>query len=305
MGTRHRALDRMRILITGVGGFVGGILAENLLAAGHEVTGVYLDSIPRLSIDSKRHYGLRLIKTDLASSCAGLGKADWIIHAAAKIKANPLGYARSNVLATVNVVNHAQSIRAKGIIYLSSLSAHGSAKVQSINESTPFYSPGTYGLSKAFGECVLRDCAEALPSLSIRLPAVVGENQFASWIGQVLHDALSNQPIAFYNGSSLFNNVIHVSEVSRFVALVIDRGLQGFEVVDVGASQAVPLRQAVERVVSKANSKSTLIEMDGSGRTSYWIDLSNLRKKFGFQPATTTHTIDMYVDENLSAKHGE
>ena len=77
----------MRILITGICGFVGSTVARGLLAAGHEVCG--FDSYIRPGSETNRapleKLGAKIITADLrdASAMAGLPAADFVIDAAA------------------------------------------------------------------------------------------------------------------------------------------------------------------------------------------------------------------------------
>lgn len=78
----------MKALITGITGFVGGHLAEHLLASGDEVIGVSASGRwpPRTPVALSKH--VRLVAADLAASEAtqaltGLGALDCIYHLAA------------------------------------------------------------------------------------------------------------------------------------------------------------------------------------------------------------------------------
>ena len=77
----------MRILITGICGFVGSTLAKSLVAAGHQVTG--FDSYIRPGSETNREplvrLGVKVITADLrdAAEMAALPAADFVIDAAA------------------------------------------------------------------------------------------------------------------------------------------------------------------------------------------------------------------------------
>lgn len=77
----------MRILITGICGFVGSTLARELAAAGHQVTG--FDNFIRPGSETNRDplekLGIRVITADLrdAAAMAALPAADFVVDAAA------------------------------------------------------------------------------------------------------------------------------------------------------------------------------------------------------------------------------
>ena len=77
----------MRILITGICGFVGSTLARGLIAAGHQVTG--FDSFIRPGSETNREplekLGAKIITADLRDTVAmaALPAADFVVDAAA------------------------------------------------------------------------------------------------------------------------------------------------------------------------------------------------------------------------------
>jgi CDP-paratose 2-epimerase len=120
----------MRILITGICGFVGSTLARSLLAAGHEVTG--FDNFIRPGSETNREplqkLGARVLTADLrnAAEMAALPAADFVIDAAANasVLAGVDGRTSSrelvdhNLLGTVNLLEYCKAHGA-GFILLS------------------------------------------------------------------------------------------------------------------------------------------------------------------------------------------
>ena len=120
----------MRILISGVCGFVGGTLARALGAAGHQVAG--FDNFIRPGSETNREelkrLGVKLFHADLraASDLDALPPADWVIDAAANpsVLAGVDGRTSSrqlvehNLGGTVNVLEYCKHHRA-GFILLS------------------------------------------------------------------------------------------------------------------------------------------------------------------------------------------
>jgi CDP-paratose 2-epimerase len=120
----------MRILITGICGFVGSTLARGLLAAGHQVTG--FDSYIRPGSETNREplerLGAKVFTADLrdAAAMAALPAADFVIDAAANasVLAGVDGKTSSkelidhNLLGTVHLLEYCKAHRA-GFILLS------------------------------------------------------------------------------------------------------------------------------------------------------------------------------------------
>ena len=120
----------MRVLITGVCGFVGSTLARGLVAAGHQVTG--FDSYIRPGSETNREplqrLGVKVITADLrrAAEVAALPAADFVIDAAANasVLAGVDGRTSShelvdhNLFGTVNILEYCKTHRA-GFVLLS------------------------------------------------------------------------------------------------------------------------------------------------------------------------------------------
>ncbi|HVZ65778.1 MAG TPA: NAD-dependent epimerase/dehydratase family protein [Lacunisphaera sp.] len=120
----------MRVLITGICGFVGSTLARSLAAAGHQVAG--FDNFIRPGSETNREplqrLGVNVITADLrdAAAMAALPAADFVIDAAANpsVLAGVDGRSSSrevvdhNLVGTVNVLEYCKAHRA-GFILLS------------------------------------------------------------------------------------------------------------------------------------------------------------------------------------------
>ncbi len=120
----------MRILITGICGFVGSTLAKSLVAAGHQVTG--FDSYIRPGSETNREplvrLGVKVITADLrdAAEMAALPAADFVIDAAANAsvlagvdgKTSSKELVDHNLLGTVHMLEYCKAHQA-GFILLS------------------------------------------------------------------------------------------------------------------------------------------------------------------------------------------
>ena len=120
----------MRILITGICGFVGSTLARGLLAAGHRVAGFdnYLRPGSETNRDPLQRLGVKVITADLrnATEMAALPASDFVIDAAANasVLAGVDGRTSSrdlvdhNLVGTVNMLEYCKTHKA-GFILLS------------------------------------------------------------------------------------------------------------------------------------------------------------------------------------------
>ena len=134
----------MRILLTGICGFIGSTLARELLAAGHQVTG--FDNYIRPGSETNREplerLGAKVITADLrnAPEMESLPPADFVVDAAANasVLAGVDGMTSSrelvdhNLTGTINVLEYCKAHKA-GFILLSTSRVYSIAPLASLS----------------------------------------------------------------------------------------------------------------------------------------------------------------------------
>ncbi|MBI4445906.1 MAG: NAD(P)-dependent oxidoreductase [Acidobacteria bacterium] len=287
----------MRILVTGGSGLIGGYLAAALASEGHSVLATYRCN-PKASLNVP---GIEVHQLDLSQPIDRLPAAEVVVHTAAHTHLIPNStaeqYVNSNVIAMLNLVEYARKVGATFFINLSTLSVYGEIAVAELTETTPPVAPGLYGASKRLAEEILHEQQWCFSAISARLPGVVGKGYFTPWVGTVLKRALHNQPIVIYNPESLFNNIVDLAEIHRWVSHLIQKSFHGSEVVNFASSEPVTIRELVETVVTLAGSRSAIQESDAP-RKSFLISIEKLRRVCNFEPQATRDIVRRYVLEN-------
>jgi UDP-glucose 4-epimerase len=288
----------MHVVVTGAGGFSGSHLVPALLNRGHSVTAIVGRARGRLDpgLQSSR---LKVLSWDLSERLTQPDKADAIIHAAARSPGPGVAAAdlvRANALGTLRLVEYAHAASVGTFIYLSSLSIYGRITVPVVDESTPIVDPDAYGMTKYLGEVTLRDTGR-LRSLSIRLPAVLGRNSVRNWPTSVMTAAKAHTDIAYYNPDGRYNNAVHIDDLCRFTAALLDRpDWNGHSAVTIGADGMTTVRRAVQIIVERLNSRSKLqsrIEASPNFTVS-----SELAHGLGYRPMEIEALLGRFADEN-------
>ncbi len=144
----------MRIFITGTDGYLGSLLAVDLLRAGHEVigldTGFYKEG-------TLYRYGplapLTLVKDLRQIEPSDLRGCDAVVHMA-ELSNDPIGQLSPTI---TYEINHAGSVRlaelaraagAKRFVYMSSCSVYGMAGDGLVDEESPVNPQTTYAICK-------------------------------------------------------------------------------------------------------------------------------------------------------------
>ncbi len=184
----------MKSVITGVAGFIGSHLAENLLGSGHEVVGVdkFLDNYAREFKDSNlsqfvRHPSFKFINDDLVNIELRqlLNQTDYIFHLAAQPGVRSSWgeefshYSHNNILATQLLLEACKQVKVRKFVYASSSSVYGDTDDLPMRESGGTRPVSPYGVTKLAAEhlCYLYWKAFGIPTVSLRFFTVYGPRQ--------------------------------------------------------------------------------------------------------------------------------
>jgi nucleoside-diphosphate-sugar epimerase len=220
----------VRVLVTGVAGFIGSHVAEALIARGDHVRGVdcFLDYYPR-AVKERNLAGLRraerfefreedLVTADAAALVDGM---DAVIHLAAQAGVRASWgrdfriYCDVNVLGTQRLLEAAAPRRLR-FVYSSSSSIYGDAPDFPTVESTLPRPISPYGVSKLAGEhlCRLYTQSTGTPTVSLRYFTVYGPRQRPDMAAhQFIEAALDSRPIRLFGAGAKVRDFTYVEDV--------------------------------------------------------------------------------------------
>jgi UDP-glucose 4-epimerase len=289
----------MEIVVTGAGGFSGSHLVATLLSCGHKVTAVVGRTRGRLDPALDSNPALTVLTGDLVGALPLPARTGAIVHAAARSPAPDVKDAdmvQDNVTATARLIDYAREAGAATFVYLSSLSIYGDIAGPVVDERTPIVNPDAYGVTKYAGETMLR--AAPLRSLSIRLPGVIGRGSVRNWLTGVLNSAKHGHAITLYSPENTFNNAVHINDLCRFVAELVERATWGgHDAITVGAAGVTTVRRAVEIIVETLGSGSP-IEVKEARTPGFTISSERARTIYGYAPMNIETMIRQFAMEN-------
>lgn len=184
----------MNVVVTGGSGHVGRHVLRALIAAGHTVVNV--DRQPTPAVECKFR---RVDMSDLGQVYGACAGADAIIHLAAiphPLHDPPETVFRNNVTATFNVLQAADTLGIRRVVYAGSESALGfpfapvrfSPDYLPIDEKHPLRPRDAYGLSKQIGEtiCQTFSTRSGIVTVILRLSYVMDEDTYTPWAKPLL-----------------------------------------------------------------------------------------------------------------------
>jgi nucleoside-diphosphate-sugar epimerase len=193
----------MKILVTGVAGFIGSFLAEKLLKDGHEVIGIdnmfrgKLENINHLLDDADFKFYQIDIRQNLSSEL--FKGVEAVFHNAAingtlHFYERPLEVLQVNVEGTINILEQAIRHGIRKIVFASSSEVYGDPLYFPTDEKHPIILPDvnsprhSYAASKAIGEYYVRWFCEKnnIKHLILRIFNTYGPKMDNSSYGQVI-----------------------------------------------------------------------------------------------------------------------
>jgi len=204
----------MRILITGIAGFMGSHLADSMLNEGHEVIGIdnliggYESNIPKSA---------KFIKEDLRNLTAitpYFKNIDVVIHSACTAYEglsvfSPSLVSENTYQITANVLSASVNSKIKKFIYLSSMARYGSQLILPFTEDMIPAPQDPYGIAKYASELLIKNLCELNRiEYSILVPHnIIGPRQkyndpFRNVASIMINRMLQNkQPIIYGSGN--------------------------------------------------------------------------------------------------------
>ena len=314
-------MTKMKALITGITGFAGSYLAENLLSTGkYEISGTYLfeDSIVNVG---KIKDKLDLIKAELSQygSIFDIVKnvvPSVIFHLAALTSPadsfkNPTETLTNNISLQVNLL---EAVRKNNlfntkILVISSADTYGLVKKKDlpIDEQTPFMPTNPYSVSK-----IAQDFLGLSYYLSYKLKIVrvrpfnhIGPRQspgfvvasFAKQIAEI--EKGKRKPVLHVGNLEAKRDFVNVKDMVNAYVLAVEKGKDG-DVYNIGSGTSYAISDILNKLINMSSSKIEIEKDDTLFRPTdnpeLVCDSSKFRKLTDWKP---TISIDETLKDTL------
>ncbi len=317
----------MRILITGVAGFIGSGLALRLLDRGDSVYGIdNMNDYYSVALKESRlgrigaHPQFRFEKLDI-SDREGVARLfrenrfDAVMNLAAQAGVrysleNPHAYVDANLVGFVNLLEGCRQSGVGHFVFASSSSVYGANTRQPFSEHDNVDHPvSLYAASKKANELIAHSYAHLfrLPCTGLRFFTVYGpwgRPDMALFL--FTKGILANTPIRVFNHGHMVRDFTYIDDIIEGVIRVIDHPAQPdsswsgdnpdpatsnapYRIFNIGNSRPVELMRYIHILEEQLGKKAVmeLLPLQDGDVPSTVSDVSALEAAVGFKPATT------------------
>ena len=309
----------MKILITGVAGFIGSHLADKLIGEGHEITAIDNLSTGRYSNVEhlEGHDRFRLIIDTVLNERLMeelIRETDRVYHMASAVGVRLIMERPVQTIETIfrgtDVVLGFCSRYRKRVLIPSTSEVYGKGISVPFKEDDDLLTGATdkhrwaYACAKTLDEFLaLAHWKETrLPVSVVRLFNTVGPRQTGQYgmvVPRFVHAAMKNEPIEIHGDGSQSRCFGHVLDVVEGLTRLLEDPNCFGQVVNLGSDEEVTIKQLAERAVDLTGSKSELRYLPydvayGEGFEDMQRRVPSLekaRRMIGYQPTRTLNDI--------------
>ena len=261
----------MKLLVTGGAGYIGSVVAQQLLAGGHDVT--VLDNLVnghREAVPSRAGF----VQADLLDP-PGLrevfagGGYDGVLHFAAlalvaESVSHPERYHRGNFVGTLNLLDAMREAGVKRLVFSSTCAVYGEPETVPIHEDVPTSPVNAYGASKLAVDRMITDEARAhgLAAVSLRYFNVAGASGdlgehhepethliplvLQAAAGKRAHVSIFGTDYPTIDGTAV-RDYIHIEDLAEAHLLALEHAQPGrHDIFNLGNGTGFSVRQVIE-----------------------------------------------------------
>jgi UDP-glucose 4-epimerase len=271
----------MKCLVTGGAGFIGSHIVDRLMAEGNQV--IVYDNLSTGSESFINHHfvdiNFKFVQADLNDFnllSETMKEVEFVYHLAghADVKS---GYGNhfidheQNLELTQIVLEAMYKNNVKNIMFASSSSVYGDAKIHPTPEDYPFEPTSLYGAAKAAAESYIRTYTSyyGMKSFIFRFVSFTGERYTHGIVYDVLKKLKNNsKEIELFSDGSPKKSSLYVKDGIEAIFKVIKESKDQFNVYNIGHDEVTSVAKIVDWIIEETDYKN--VKLNWLGKGSNW-----------------------------------
>jgi len=294
-----------KVLVTGGAGFIGSHLAKRLLDEEADV--IALDNFS----EGKRHNipdGCNIIKGDIRDRKAlnKVGSVDYLFNFGSPssiilFNTAPVACVDTTICGFLNVLEWAEDVSVKKVVYPTSGSVYGNVPVPQ-SEEAQVLPMNLYGISKLACEHIARLYREKLQIVGLRIFAGYGPGEehkgdFASPVTIFLNSMKKNERPVVYGNGTQSRDFVYIDDVVKAIMRAAERNVAG--IINVGSGKACSFNEVIDCINQSLgrNIKPTYVDKPVNYLEKTLADTRNMREMLGLNPLTLKEGLRKYLED--------
>ena len=292
----------MKILITGVAGFIGFNVAEYLLKKNYIVYGIdnfekyYSPTLKKKRIVNLKKYKnfffkkINICNSSILNKILKKKKISTIIHFAAQAGVrysliNPKKYIDNNILGFFNIIEFAKLNKIKKIIYASSSSVYGDSNKFPLKEKIKLNPKNIYGLSKKINEEMAQifEKQYKIKFVGLRFFTVFGKwGRPDMFIFKLFKSLFEKKPFYLNNAGNHQRDFTFIDDVSEIIFRLIKKKIRNHKIYNICSNNPQNIKNIALNFAKKNNIKIIMAPLNKADVLKTHGDNSNIKKLLKF-----------------------
>jgi UDP-glucuronate 4-epimerase len=316
----------VKVLLTGLAGFIGFHMGKRLLEEGHDVVGydnlndyydvqLKIDRLKELKVENNgdnwvsensqlQFFEADLLEKDVLMNLFKEEKFDYVVHLASQAGVRysltePQKYIDSNITGFLNILECCRNYPVKHLVFASSSSVYG------LNSKIPFSvddrtdNPvSIYAASKKANELMAHTYGHLfkIPTTGLRFFTVYGPWGRPDMAMHLFTEAIiNNEPIKVFNQGNLSRDFTYIDDIVESINRVIvkpntkdDLPLNLFNIGNNSPEKLGVFIETIEMEIGRKAQKEFLPMQNGDVEITY-ADVESLIDYIGYKPQTSIH----------------
>ncbi|HOZ40657.1 MAG: SDR family NAD(P)-dependent oxidoreductase [Flavobacteriales bacterium] len=287
------------VLITGGAGFIGSALGRELLALGHEVHVLDDLSFGRRAlapVDDAHFHQVDIRDREAVLATVQRIRPEWVLHLAAihfipYCNAHPVEAADINITGTINVLDACERAGTVQQVFVASTAAVYPIAEGAVDEQHMLGPLDIYGITKLATEKLASEFHHrtGVPAIIGRFFNAFGPNETnPHLIPEIQKQVRSGMRTLSLGNLDPKRDFIHTEDMGRAMVALLDTGVKGVEVFNIGRGIEYSVREIVSAFERQLGEPLT-IEVDPARvrnveRMHLLADVTKLKRITGWEP---------------------